>query len=72
MALQDCAIKMVKVTVRAYNAEGYSKDLAVMSDRQVHMTDGRVDGSSSGIGVKIDPKEFPEMTRFEVFLENVY
>ncbi len=41
--LQDKDVKMVKMIVRAYTAEGYQKDIAVMSDRQIHMTEERGD-----------------------------
>jgi hypothetical protein len=53
-----------------YNADGYHKDIVVMSDRQVHSTEVRVRGGM--YGPVIDPSEFPEMVRFEVILENVY
>lgn len=62
------------VTIRAFNKDGYHRDIAVMSERQIHMADNRVDERCSGsalsglIGVAagIDPSLLPEMVRFEV------
>lgn len=56
----------VMVTIRAYNAEGYQKDIALISEQQVHMTESRVD--ECAFGVSIDPSKFPEMVRFEVIV----
>ena len=62
------------VTITAFNAEGYGKKIATLSEQQIHMTDLRVgepSASESGckVGVMIDAKEFPEMDRFVVSVE---
>lgn len=60
---------MVKVT--AFNSENYSKQIAMLSEVQIHSNDMRVREPSGyefneAVGVVIDPKEFPEMDRFVV------
>ena len=67
----------MRVVVRAFNADGYHKDIAVLSEEQVNMHEGRVDGDAYqsmcsgllGIGCGIDPSKFPEMVRFEVVVK---
>jgi hypothetical protein len=66
-----------RIVVRAFNADGYHKDIAIVSERQVHMHDGRLSGEAVescrtgliGHGVSINPKDFPEMVLFEVVVE---
>ena len=62
------------VTVTGWTPEGYSKQLATMSDVQIHMTVNPVREpafreSVGKVGVVIDPKDFPEMDRFSVTVE---
>jgi hypothetical protein len=60
----------MKITVRAYSKDDYYKDILEMSDRQVWMSDVRVTNNpSTGIGGIISPQDFPEMVKFEVFVE---
>lgn len=59
--------------VRAWNAEGYHRDILVIDSTQVHMSDSRVKewlGRVAPIGpsMSINPKDFPEMTSFEVIV----
>ena len=63
------------VVIRAFNKDGYHKDLLRMDHRQVWSKDSRIgdtmDSALSGllgIGGKIIPSDFPEMTHFEVVL----
>jgi hypothetical protein len=69
---------MMKVTVRAFNADGYHRDICVMSEKQVHSVDPRLDETctlsmmSGLLGVAhagIDPTKFPEAIRFEIVIE---
>lgn len=63
----------VKIVVRAFTADGYSKDVLVMCSDQVRMRDmrvtdpvGSVMSGLIGHGGAIDPTKFSEMVRFEV------
>jgi hypothetical protein len=57
----------MRVVIRAYNADGYHRDILVLDERQERMRTDRVkDGWD---GPAIDPKDFPEMARFEVVVE---
>lgn len=60
----------VTVIVRAYNKEGYHKDIATLSEQQVHIIEKRVKDSAYGacVGVTIAPELFPEMVYFEVIV----
>lgn len=67
---------VMQVKVIAYTKEGYRKELAVLSEQQVHMTYGSVGEmdltsftrhTRSGVGVH--PKDFPEMVKFDVIIE---
>jgi hypothetical protein len=49
----------MRITVRAFNKDGYHKDILLMSDRQVYQNDNRV----------TEPKDFPEMTHFEIVVD---
>ncbi len=60
----------VRLTVRAYDQHGYQLDILVQDEQQVRINDARLKGGQWG--TIIDPKELPEMVRFEVILENVY
>ena len=66
-------IKGCRVTVRAFNAEGYHKDILLADDRQVRMNDTRLKEAfeSGRCGMMIVPKDFPEMTRFQVIIEPI-
>lgn len=67
----------MRLVIRAFNKDGYHKDIALMDERQVWMTDVRVDVNNLksfksglvGIGVGIDPTALPEMVRFEVIIQ---
>lgn len=67
----------MRVVVRAFNDDGYHKDILIMSERQVHSADVRVKdvvhSAMTGLighGGRIDPLDFPEMAKFEVVLES--
>lgn len=67
----------MKVIVRMWTAEGYHKDVAILSDVQVHVylqgmecksrhcTTQPLDASR----VVVDPKQFPEAVEFEVIVQ---
>jgi hypothetical protein len=64
------------VKVRAFNKDGYHKDILIVSEKQVHQHDtrireplGSITSGLLGPGGSIDPKDFPEMIRFEVVVE---
>lgn len=67
----------MQVIIRAFNKDGYHKDIVIMSERQVHMVDARVDENCAlsamsgliGIAAGIIPSKFPEMVRFEVVIK---
>lgn len=63
------------VIVRAFNADGYHKDILHVSEQQVHSNDVRVKdpvrSTMTGLigpGGRIDPADFPEMVSFEVVI----
>jgi hypothetical protein len=68
----------MRVVIRAFNKDGYHKDIVIMSERQVHQVDSRVDErcmSSAmsgliGVAVGVEPAAFPEMCKFEVVIES--
>jgi len=67
----------MRVTLRAFNKDGYHKDILIASENQVYMSDIRIkeprDSGLSGLigyGGKIDPKDFPEMTHFELVISD--
>lgn len=57
----------VTVIIRAYNADGYHKDILVLDEQQVRMHESRVKETFEGMS--IDPSEFPEMVRFVVVVK---
>lgn len=57
----------MRVIIRAFNADGYHKDILVQDEKQVRMHESRVNGTLEGMA--IDPKDFPEMVRFVVIVE---
>lgn len=66
----------MRVIVRAFNNEGYHKDIVVMSNKQIHRSDVRIKEALQslhtgllGVGARIDPAEFPEMVSFEVVIK---
>ena len=66
----------MRVVVRAFNKEGYHKDVLLMDEKQVRCSDMRlVEARDSmlsgliGIGMRIVPEDFPEMTHFEVVIK---
>ena len=67
----------MRVVVRAFTSQGYHRDILVMSERQVHMTNDRVKEPLSsawtgllGVGGQINPKDFPEVEYFEVVIDH--
>lgn len=65
----------MRITVRAYNEDGYHKDILSMNEDQVLMNDGRVkepsmSGGLIGYGGLIRIEDFPEMTHFEIVVRN--
>jgi hypothetical protein len=65
----------MRITIRAFNKDGYHKDLLIASETQVHMHDMKVTEPKEsmysgliGYGGGINPKDFPEMVRFEVVI----
>jgi hypothetical protein len=65
------------VVIRAFNADGYHKDIAIMSEQQVHQHSSKVGeplqsimSGLIGVGVGIDIAAFPEMVRFEVVIKD--
>lgn len=68
---------VMTVVIRAFNKDGYHKDIAIMDDRQVRQNDTRIRKPLSsmmsgliGVGVRIDPSDFPEMVKFEVVIRD--
>jgi hypothetical protein len=67
----------MRVVIRAFNADGYHKDIAIMSERQVCQFEERIDEDCSastmlelmGVGVGIEPSKFPEVVRFEIVIQ---
>ena len=64
-----------KIVIRAFNKDGYHKDIMIACSKQIRMNDRRgkepLDSMYSGLighGLSIDPKDFPEMTHFEVVI----
>ena len=61
----------MRVIIRAYTSNGYHKDIVYMDDQQIRMSYTKIKEVCPGgnVGVSIDPKEFPEMDRFEIIVE---
>ncbi len=59
----------VSVTMRAYNEDGYHKDILVMDENQVIISDTRV--KQGNRGPKIFPLDFGEMEFFEVIVKEL-
>lgn len=67
---------MHTVIIRAFTKDGYHKDLVRMDEEQVRMhhegiKDPDIESmldTHGGTGVSVDPREFPEMVRFEVLI----
>ena len=64
-----------KITIRAFNKDGYHKDIMIACSNQVRMNDVRVTepigalwSGLIGHGGRINPKDFPEMVAFEVVI----
>lgn len=67
----------MKIVVRAFNKDGYHKDILSMNENQILMNDMRVGEPDSscmsgliGFGGRIDPSDFPEMTYFEIVVRD--
>jgi hypothetical protein len=69
----------MRVVVRAFNKDGYYKDIVVMSEQQVHQADSRVDEQCLnsimtgliGVSVGFEPAAFPEVAKFNVVIESI-
>jgi hypothetical protein len=67
----------MQVVIRAFNKDGYHKDIVLMSERQIHQADRRVDDQCMssvmsgliGVAAGIDPALFPEMVHFDVVIK---
>lgn len=66
----------MRIIIRAFNKDGYHKDILIASERQVHQNDIRITEPLSsmhsgliGYGGRIVPKDFPEMTHFELVIK---
>ena len=57
----------MEVIIRAYNTDGYYKDILVADERQVWMRESRLKDTAEGMS--INPADFPEMVRFVVVLK---
>lgn len=64
-----------KTIVRAWNAEGYHRDILVLDSDQVRVHDSAVKESGlyayappSGVRMVINPKDFPNMVEFEIIV----
>lgn len=63
----------MRIIVRAFNEDGYHKDILSMNEKQVIMNDIRVkEPTVIGFGGQINITDFPEITRFEVVVKEVY
>ena len=68
-----------QIFIRAFTADGYHRDIAILSEMQVHQHDLRVSEETHastasgliGVGVGIDPSKFPEVVRFEIVVKEV-
>lgn len=69
---------MARVTIRIWNADGYHKDVAIISEEQVHMHSGNemeakgrhiMAPPTNAVRLVVDPKQFPEAVEFEVIVE---
>ena len=65
----------MRVVIRAFNSDGYHRDILTMNQDQVTMSDTRLKEPEASIrsglighGIRIDPKEFPEAEYFEVVI----
>jgi len=67
----------MRVVIRAFNKDGYHKDIVIMSEHQLHQYDRRINENCTasmmsgliGVAAGIDPLKFPEMVRFEVVIQ---
>lgn len=67
-----------RITVRAFNADGYHKDILSMTEAQVWSSDTRVKEPREscltgllGFGGHIKPSDFPEVTHFEIVVSEI-
>jgi hypothetical protein len=61
----------MRVLVRAYNKDGYHKDLASFEEGQVHMKHGNMsEPQMIAVGVNLCPSDFPEAVRFDIVIQN--
>jgi hypothetical protein len=55
------------VTIRAYNADGYHKDILCFDEKQVRMSHANIEDTTEGM--RIEPDDFPEAVYFMVVIE---
>lgn len=62
---------LVRTTIRAFNEEGYHRDILIQDQIQVRMNDARMENYSGidGCGMSFDPAKFPEAVKFVVIIE---
>ena len=68
----------MRVTIRMWNKDGYHKDVAILSEKQVYMTHANsgmecktkhITPPMDAVRVVVDPMRFPEAVEFEVIVE---
>ena len=66
----------MRVIVRMWTKDEYHKDIAILSERQVHMSFDGMEVSHrhlvppiDAVRVVVDPSRFPEAVEFEVIVE---
>lgn len=66
----------MRVIIRMWTKDGYHKDVALLSEKQVHMTNGDMDvkmrhlfSGYQGPSVIVDSLQFPEAVEFQVIVE---
>lgn len=67
----------MKIVVRAFNKDGYHKDILTMNEKQVLIEDARIEEPTSSVfsglighGGRIRPEEFAEMAYFEIVVQD--
>lgn len=67
----------MSVVIRAFNREGYYKDIVIMNEKQVISCNTAADESLIscmtgliGVGIGLQISNFPEVVRFEVVIKD--
>ena len=66
-----------RTIIRAWNKEGYHKDIAILDSDQVRMHSQGMEpkasqvmaGPTGAISLVVNPADFPEMEKFEVIVQ---